>query len=66
MEQYLLKVVVGHINNTKHVLHYLIGTSYLDIEFSPVPKTNTEDFVSFPLPPNKVISLYDTNCGPQD
>ena len=65
LAQYLHRASPGHVASAKHVLRYLIGTSNLGIEFSPLPNPNTEAYVHFPLGA-KPVALTDANWGPQD
>ena len=63
LDRYLHHTFFGYIAAAKYVLKYLIGISDLWIEFSPIPRGNTEAVIKFPPPPDTTISLCDSNWG---
>ena len=56
----------GHIDAVKRIIKYLKGTKSKGSLFSTAPTTKISAYVKFPIPTNEVVSLCDTNWGPQD
>jgi hypothetical protein len=56
----------GHIHACKHVIRYLKGTKSDGIIFSGHDRKDLSSYVKFPVDPNTVVTLTDSNWGPQD
>ena len=56
----------GYIDPVKQVIRYLKGTKSKGILFTTAPTTKISAYVKFPIPSNKVVSMCDSNWGPQD
>lgn len=56
----------GHVESAKHVIRYLKSTPNLGIKFSSNAKDDIESFVQFPLDPDNLTALTDSNWGAQD
>jgi hypothetical protein len=56
----------GHIDAVKRVIRYLKGTKSKGILFTTAPTTKISAYVKFPIPTDKIISMCDSNWGPQD
>ena len=50
----------------KRVIRYLKGTKSKGILFTTAPTTKISTYVKFPIPTNKIVSMCDSNWGPQD
>ncbi len=55
----------GHLTAARYVIKYLATTKNLGIYFTSMKRSNLESFLHFPLPAH-VLSMADTNWGPQD
>jgi deoxyuridine 5'-triphosphate nucleotidohydrolase len=56
----------GHIDAVKRVIRYLKGTKTKGILFTTAPTTKISAYVKFPVPSNNIVSMCDSNWGPQD
>jgi hypothetical protein len=56
----------GHYEAALYATKYLAGTKQLGIYFTSHRHSTLQSFLHFPLPPTSLLSMSDTNWGPQD
>jgi hypothetical protein len=66
LAKYTAKATTGHIEHAKRVVKYLKGTKQKGILFSSRDRAHLSSFVKFPIPEDNIVSLCDSNWGPQD
>jgi deoxyuridine 5'-triphosphate nucleotidohydrolase len=66
LAKYSSKAATGHIEAAKRVVKYLKGTKQKGILFSSKDRNHLQSFIKFPIPQDNVVSLCDSNWGPQD
>ena len=65
LAQHITNPSPGHLTATKHVIRYLKSCPTRGILFTSRDSQPMTSFVKFPLDPNKLTSLCDSNWGPQ-
>ena len=66
LAKYTVIPTKGHIDAVKRVIRYLKGTKSKGILFTTAPTTKISAYVKFPIPTDQVVSMCDSNWGPQD
>ena len=66
LAHYMHSATSSHVTDTKYVLHYLKGTSQMEIRFSSRESSKASAFVQFFLSLSTMIPFTDANWGPQD
>ena len=66
LSKFTSKPTQQHLDHTKYVIKYLLGTKDMGITYTSTHNSPLESYIKFPINPETVTSLCDANWGPQD